>query len=87
MLYHSPVRIGRFLGIILYATYLIHVGLLLTLAPWSPLWGQVLTWLPHPWNAWLALPAVKGALTGTGVLHLLLAAAEAVGVRPASPRG
>ena len=84
MLYHAPVRIGRFLWVILYATYLIHVGLLLTLAPWSPLWGQVVTWVPQPWSTWLALPAVRGALTGTGILHLLLAAAEVLLSRPRS---
>lgn len=87
MLYHSPVRIGRFLGVVLYATYLIHVGLLLTLAPWSPLWSQIVAWVPQPWSGWLALPAVKGALTGAGILHLLLAAAEVLGVRPSSPQG
>ncbi len=80
MRYHHPVRLGRMIAVILYATYLVHVGFLFTLAPWSPFWNQFLALLHPPWSLWLSSSMVRGFVTAVGCLHLLLAAAEAVGI-------
>ncbi len=82
MRYHHAVRLGRMIAVILYATYLVHIGLLFTLVPWSPLWNQFLAFLRPPWSLWLATPGIRGVVSAVGCLHLLLAAAEAAGIRP-----
>ncbi len=72
---------------VLYATYLVYVGLFLTLGPWSPAWSRVTDLLPLPWSCWARWPAVRGALTALGLLHLALLAAELLGAgRPAPAR-
>lgn len=79
MEYHHPVRTLRILAAVLYATYLVHVGLLLVLLPWSPAWAQLTATLPLPWMRWLSLPAIRGTLTALGLLHIVLLGAELIG--------
>ena len=62
----------------LYIGYLVQVGLLMVVLPWSDLWRLLIAQLPLR-VAWiLDAPAARGALTGFGVLHLLLVVAEVV---------
>jgi hypothetical protein len=83
----------QLLGTGLYIGYLVQVGLLMIYLPWSRLWGLLIARLP-PNAAWLLdAPAVRGALTGFGVLHLVMVCAELVAAgahdrqsrRPADP--
>jgi len=72
------VRFPRLLVTTLYIGYLVQVGLLMVVLPWSTLWPLLMTRLP-PTAAWLLdAPAVRGALAGFGLLHLLLVVAEVV---------
>jgi hypothetical protein len=72
------VRSARFLGTLLYVGYLVHVGLLMVILPWSTTWPMLLVKLPPAVGMTLDLPAVRGAISGFGVLHLLLVVAELV---------
>jgi len=83
---HAPGRNGyydlvsplRFLAIILYMGYLVNVGLLLVLLPWSQAWGMLLTMFPTTYVTVLDQPFVRGLLSAFGVLHLLLVLWELV---------
>lgn len=53
--------------------YLALAGVLFLLLPWSQ-WWQGLAWsLPWPWCRLLAHPAARGAISGFGLLHIILA--------------
>ncbi len=65
----SPLR---FLIIVVYIGYLVNVGLLFIVVPWSQVWGLLLTMCPTRIAAVLGLPWVRGALSAFGALHLLL---------------
>ncbi len=71
----SPLR---FLTIVIYIGYLVNVGLLFVVVPWSQVWGLLLTMCPTRLAAFLDLPWVRGALSAFGVLHLLLVVWELV---------
>lgn len=61
---------------VLYVGYLVQVGLLMIYMPWSETWDVLIVRLP-PWAASvLGHPAVCGALTAFGFLHLALVAVE-----------
>jgi hypothetical protein len=66
------VSLFKFLTVVLYIGYLVNVGLLFVVMPWSQVWGLLLTMLPAGSAAFLDLPGVRGALSAFGVLHLLL---------------
>ena len=66
------VSIFRFLGIVVYIAYLVNVGLLFIVLPWSQVWGVLLTRCPMQLAEVLGLPSVRGALSAFGVLHLTL---------------
>jgi len=68
----------RFLAIVVYIGYLVNVGLLFVVVPWSQVWGLVLTMCPTRMAAVLGLPWVRGALSAFGALHLLLVVWELV---------
>ena len=68
----------RFFTIVIYIGYLVNVGLLFVVVPWSQVWGLVLTMCPTRIAALLGLPWVRGALSAFGVLHLLLVVWELV---------
>jgi len=74
--YNGPVKAVRFLVLLIYVGYLVQVGLLLLLLPWSQGWGQLLAWIPVSVAGTLDLPIVRGLISGFGALHLLLLAAE-----------
>lgn len=62
-------HLGRALG----AVVLLEIGLLLLVAPWTPLW-QAGIWL-HQWprlSALVANPYLRGAVSGLGFLDLWL---------------
>jgi hypothetical protein len=72
------VRALRLLVLLLYASYLANVGMLLVMLPWSDAWSRVVLFLPYRVALVIDTPAVRGALTAFGVLHLLLLLAELV---------
>jgi len=53
--------------------YLLLSGVLLLLLPWSRAWGTLAWSLPPPWARILAHPGSRGAVSGYGLLHLLVA--------------
>lgn len=76
--YYTRVSPLRFLTIVIYIGYLVNVGLLFVVVPWSQVWGLVLTMCPIRIAALLGLPWVRGALSAFGVLHLVLVICELV---------
>jgi hypothetical protein len=66
------VRVAQFLGALLYAGYLVHVGLLMIILPWSAAWAVLLVALPPRLSLILDEPVLRGAVSGFGALHLLL---------------
>ena len=80
------MRPTRFLAIIVYMSYLVNVGLLLVLLPWSQAWGRVLTRLPLSSAAMLDTPWVRGLISAFGVLHLLLVVWELINPTLLTPR-
>ncbi|MCU0233068.1 MAG: hypothetical protein MUE90_03425 [Thermoanaerobaculales bacterium] len=76
----------RFVAIVVYMAYLVNVGLLLVLLPWSRAWGRLLSMLPLGLAPTLDAPWLRGALSAFGVLHLLLVAWELVHPTLLSPQ-
>lgn len=70
------MRVGRLLLFTLYGAYLVHVGLAMLLVPWSPAWASLVIRLPEAVAAIVDQPAVRGAVSAFGLLHLALAGAE-----------
>ena len=63
---------------IVYVGYLVHVGLLLMLVPWTDLWSALILTLPLRLALVLDSPAVRGAISAFGFLHLMLVVTELV---------
>jgi len=80
--YNAPVRLLRFFGLVLYASYLTYVGLLFLVSPWSSLWPQLMMMLPIRWSSVLDAPAVRGLISGIGALHFVMAGLELWHTRP-----
>ena len=59
-----------------YVGYLVQIGLLMVMLPWSDAWGVLLLRLPTWLAVWLDNPAVRGVVTAFGILHLMLLALE-----------
>jgi len=70
--YYEVVSVIRFVAIVVYIGYLVNVGLLFIVVPWSQVWGLLLTRCPMQLAEVLGLPSVRGALSAFGVLHLTL---------------
>ncbi len=70
------MKVLRFLLIVVYVGYLVHVGLMMLLLPWNAVWPLLLSRMPPQAALVLDAPAVRGAISGFGLLHLLLLAAE-----------
>ena len=68
----ASVRLLRFLAIVIYVGYLVNVGLLFVLLPWSRVWGMFLAIFPPGVTQILDAPWTRGALSAFGVLHLAL---------------
>lgn len=60
----------------LYVTYLVHVGLMMIVVPWSSVWPHLLTFMPLRLAYALDQPAIRGAISAFGALHILLVALE-----------
>jgi hypothetical protein len=55
-----------------FVIYCLEAGLFLVLAPWSPAWERTLLQLPFASIYLLALhPALRGAVSGFGLMHLV----------------
>ena len=72
------MKVLRFLGVILYSGYLVHVGLLLVILPWSQAWGNIVVRLSPDMALLMDAPWLRGLVSAFGVLHLLLLAWELV---------
>ena len=86
--YDRLVKLSRFFVIILYMGYLVNVGLMLIMLPWSRTWGVLLSRIPLTSASMLDTPWVKGVLTAFGVLHLILVSWELINptlLAPATP--
>jgi len=70
------VRTLRLAGVVVYVTYLVQVGLLMTVLPWSDVWSLLVVRLPPRLASLFDHPSLRGTITAFGVLHLLLLAAE-----------
>ena len=62
----------------LYAGYLVNVGLLMMILPWSESWPFILTRIPPAVAILLDSPAARGAISAFGLVHLMLVVAEIV---------
>lgn len=75
--YNPAVSVPRWLRstiVFLVILYLCCAGWFFVLVPWSRLWGsQVVMGAPWWAMAWLDHPALRGALSGFGVLHFAVA--------------
>jgi hypothetical protein len=80
------VKAARFILTIFYASYLLNVGITLLVVPWSELWPLVVLRCPPPLAAALDQPAVKGAISAFGFLHLALVVVELIGPPTPSSR-
>jgi hypothetical protein len=76
------VKALRFVLLILYAGYLVNVGLLMVMLPWSAAWGQIIARFPFAVAVFLDAPWLRGMLSAFGVLHLLLVVWEIVSPSP-----
>lgn len=72
------MKVGRFLVVVVYMGYLVNVGLLLLLVPWSPVWGLIVTQFPPAASFLLDSPWFRGVLSAFGVLHLMMVLWELV---------
>jgi hypothetical protein len=61
---------------VLFILYCIEVGSFLVLAPWSQTWERAIVFLPLSASLvpWLLSPALRGGVTGFGLIHLVWAA-------------
>lgn len=66
------MKVGRFFLVVIYVGYLVNVGLLLVLVPWSSVWGLIVTQFPRGASLLLDSPWFRGLLSAFGVLHLLM---------------
>jgi hypothetical protein len=68
------MRTSTFLTL-LFVLYCAEAGVLLIFAPWSPVWDRTMIQIPLPALRNLVLhPAMRGAVTGFGLVHLVLGA-------------
>lgn len=74
--YDDTVKLLRFLAVIVYTSYLLNVGLLLLIVPWSEAWSLLILQFPAPLAFQLDAPAVRGLISGFGLLHLLMVVSE-----------
>ena len=56
----------------MYMGYLVNVGLLLLVVPWSEVWGLIVTQFPPGASLLLDSGWFRGLLSAFGVLHLLM---------------
>ena len=67
--------------------FLIEVGMVLTVSPWTPVWSQNSLLTAHPaLRDFLAQGFVRGAFTGLGLVNIWMGIWEAVQYREDEPR-
>jgi hypothetical protein len=71
---------------VIFIAYFFEVGVLLTLAPWSPLWDR--NYFMQVWPAVAAIVGnyfFRGAVSGLGLINVVAGCAEVIGLfrRPA----
>jgi hypothetical protein len=71
-----PVKLGSFLFLMLYVAYMVQVGLILLVVPWSEPWPLLMVRLPPRAAFLLDQPALRGLISGIGALHLLAVVLE-----------
>lgn len=76
--YTGAMRVVRLGIIVLYASYLTNVGLFLLLLPWSDVWARFVLLTPQRIGVLLDSPALRGAVSAFGLLHLILLLAELI---------
>ena len=54
-----------------FVLYCTTVGVVLLLAPWTPGWDRMVTYLPYTGSHVLGIPLMRGALSGFGLVHLV----------------
>jgi len=70
----SAPRPIRAAGVLAVVVYLCAAGWFLVLAPWSRFWAARVVEQAPPWLlAWLGSPALRGALSGFGLVHFAVA--------------
>jgi hypothetical protein len=68
---HRSLRVASFLVVVVYLTA---AGWFFVLAPWSRFWAVKVLPAAPPWLLpWLDSPALRGALSGFGVVHFAAA--------------
>lgn len=72
------MRTLKFLGLLLYVGYLVHIGMLMLLLPWSRAWPSLMFHVPAHVVPFLDAPCTRGAISAFGLLHLVLVLAELV---------
>jgi len=82
--YNTPVRLIRFLLILIYASYLAYAGIIFLLLPWSGIWTMAMEKLPASFAIPLGHPALRGMISAFGLLHFLVALSE---IRIGKPAG
>ena len=70
------MRLLRTILTILYASYLVNMGILLIMLPWSEAWSRLILLMPMRIAVVIDIPAIRGSLSAFGVLHLVLLATE-----------
>ncbi len=78
----------RLFLLLIYVGYLVDIGLLMLLVPWSSAWGIVISVLPVWAMPVFDAPAIRGMISAFGALHLALVTFElfapSIGARQAS---
>lgn len=65
------MRVGL-LALIFFVLYCFEAGLFLVVAPWNPAWDRVVVQVPLvDLRGLLLAPALRGAVSGFGLIHLL----------------
>ncbi len=81
----APMELER-VSQYLFILYCTTVGVALVFLPWSPGWDRLLFNLPFAGMRWIFSPALRGAISGFGLVHLVWGAYELREfLRPPSP--
>lgn len=75
----APVWLQRSALVLLVVTC-IYIGLAVVILPWTPYWqdNHFFSVLPERWVDWLQLGAVRGVVSGLGLLDIWIGLSEAV---------
>lgn len=72
---------------LIFILYCLEAGVLLLFIPWSPFWDRTLIQIPFEWVRTVGLhPWIRGAVSGFGVVHLIWALHDLIGLIPRRKR-